>query len=384
MLGRAFDRKRSVTVRTELSDLESSLTPIVEGQLLPGASRADQCGRLVPQNFEALASLGLFAMAVPESSGGLGLSPPVMRRVLRMISSGCGTTAFAFAQHHGTASAVASTTNTVLRERWLPALCRDTLAGIAFAHLRRPGPPVLQAEASGGKGWVLRGQAPWVTSWGTAEVVAVAAATTDGRIVWSLIDARESEHVTVAERFELAAMNSTQTVALRFDGLAISAADVLDIVDLDDWAQRDRLLAVRPSPLCLGVGDRALRELERAAPAEAEDLAPFWSARSARAEEQCRRVDEAVRTLGPGEGADGRPDGVRSLDGLISEVADARADTVTSTLRLCTALASASGGAALELDHAAQRLHREAMFYVVQAQSGDGKTAMLRHLARTT
>jgi hypothetical protein len=48
--------------------------------------------------------------------------------------------------------------------------------------------------------------------------------------------------------------------------------------------------------------------------------------------------------------------------------------------RLCTALLAATGGAAMESGHPAQRLSREALFYVIQAQSGDGRAAMLRRL----
>jgi len=58
---------------------------------------------------------------------------------MRVLGSGCGATAFAFAQHHDVASGVARSENGDLRERWVPSLRTDMLAGVAFAHVRRPG-----------------------------------------------------------------------------------------------------------------------------------------------------------------------------------------------------------------------------------------------------
>ena len=315
-------------------------------------------------------------MAVPTAVGWLGLRAPEVRRVLRMLASGCGVTAFAFAQHHGTVGAVVTTENQSLRDDQLPHLVRDKLAGIAYAHVRRRGAPVLSAQPAGdvvGGDWVLNGSAPWVTSWGVADVIGVAANTDDGRLLWALVDAAEGPGLSVAKSFDLMAYSATQTVALEFDGYVVPAERVLSVLDMDTWRTRDRLLAARPNPLCVGVGDRALVELAAIAPELGAELSPWWEGIAAAAEANSAAVDGAL--------AGGKLDANSpEYTELIETVATARADTVLATQKLSTALLAATGGAAMELGHSAQRLSREALFYVIQAQSGDGRAAMLARL----
>jgi len=349
--------------RPETSVLFDRLVEVVASQLVPGAAGVDRSGVFPKANIDALAELGLFGMVVPEHLGGLGLTSTEARAALRLVSSGCGATAFAFAQHHGATGAVAATRNSGLNATWLPRLLADTLAGTAFAHVRRPGKAVLSAVADG-EAWVLRGTAPWVTSWGQAEVMTVAATTDDGQLVWALLPAVESPGIGVDKRFDLMVFQATQTVALRFDALRVEPEQVLSVSDFGRWAIRDRALSARPSPLCLGIGDRAIAELERVAPDLAASMEPWWTEQLRVAELQCVRVDEAIA----GQAID---------DELVVATAASRTAALLAVQRLTTALLAASGGAAIEHGHVAQRLGREALFYVIQGQSPDGKAATL-------
>ena len=192
-------------------------------------------------------------------------------------------------------------------------------------------------------------------------MLGVAAPTDDGRLVWSLVPAREGDGVTVAKRFELSVLGATSTVALRFDRHRVEPDRVLSVVDFATWAERDRHLAARPNALCLGIGDRALALLGAIDGERAGELAPAWAALGARAEAQAAAVD------------------TRRSDE--AEVARARAETVLATQHLTSALLAAVGGRAMERGHPAQRLHREAGFYVVQAQSAAGRAALLDRVA---
>lgn len=343
-------------------DLGRGLDELV-AMLLASAEHTDGADHLPDGHFRAMAALGLNGMAVAVESGGLGLTPPEVRLVLRRLGSGCGATAFAFAQHHGTTAAVAASKNTAMRDRWLGRLTGDTLAGIAYAHVRRPGPPALRAEpASDTDGaWILDGRAPWVTSWGLAEVLGVAAQTADGRLLWSLVPASEGGGLSVAKRFELSVLGATATVALTFDGYRIEPDRVIDVVDFGPWADHDRHLAARPNPLCLGIGDRALALLGDIDADRADRLQPAWGELGRRAERQAQTVDR------------------RQADE--AAVAKVRAEAVLGTQHLTAALLAAVGGGAMELGHPAQRLHREAGFYVVQAQNAAGRAALLDEVA---
>lgn len=343
-----------------MSELLERVAEVADTVLWPAAQDVDRAPIIPRGHLDALADLGLFGQAAPPELGGLGLAPPDTRRMLRLIGSGCAATGFAFAQHHGLVGALVRTDNAELRHRWLAALCGRTLAGIAFAHVRRPGPPVLTAAPLDGGSWQIQGEAPWVTSWGLAEVFYVAAVSPDDRVVWFVIPGQEEPGLTASGPLALAVLGATATVRLRFDGYRVPAEAVVDVVDRAPWAVGDRRNAARPNPLCLGVGDRALAQLAVAEPAAAEALRPWWEAVSARAEAAAVLVD----------GQQGEP----------ADLAAARAETIGGAQRLTTALLAAVGGAGAMLSHPAQRLAREALFYVVQAQNADGRRATLESL----
>ena len=348
-----------------MSELLERVAEVADTVLWPAAQDVDRAPIIPRGHLDALADLGLFGQAAPPELGGLGLTPPDTRRMLRLIGSGCAATGFAFAQHQGLVGALVRTANADLRDRWLAPLCQRTLAGIAFAHVRRSGPPALAATPLDGSGdastgWRIEGEAPWVTSWGLAEVFYVAAVTPDDRLVWFVIPGEEVPGLVASEPLALAVLSATATIRLRFDGYRVPATDVVDIVDRAPWAVGDRRNAARPNPLCLGVGDRALTELSRAEPPAADALRPWWEGVSARAEAAAVLVDRQ--------------------QGDPADLAVARAESITGVQRLTTALLAAVGGGGAILTHPAQRLAREALFYVVQAQNADGRQATLQSL----
>src|SRR5919204_4713577 len=73
-----------------------------------------------------------------------------------------------------------------------------------------PGPPRMQAREAEG-GWLFTGTAPFVSGWGLIDVVHAAARTDDGKLVWALLDAAETETLHV-DRLHLVALNATVTV----------------------------------------------------------------------------------------------------------------------------------------------------------------------------
>ena len=77
-----------------------------------------------------------------------------------------------------------------MRRRWLGPLSRgEVRAGLALGGLR-PGPPTVRVRPVGG-GYVLDGQAPWVTGWGMVDVLLVAGRDADDTAVWLLVDVAE-------------------------------------------------------------------------------------------------------------------------------------------------------------------------------------------------
>lgn len=336
---------------------------VADEVLFPLAQTVDR-SPIPATHVEALRDTHLFSF--------IGAAPADIRRAMAAIAGGCGATFFVWAQHHGVVRNVATSTNAALRAALLPSLLDGSIvAGTAFAHVRRTGSVAVRATRIDG-GWKLDGLAPWATSWGIADRFTIAAITDDGRVVWAVLPGDGGPGVTTDE-LELPVFSSTGTVALRFDGAPIADADVLKIENAERWRTTDRQRASVGAPAVLGVVARAIGLLRDAslddddrAHAAAErldmELTERWLADDRFTTELDSLADDAT-----GE----------AIEHLIAAASAHRAECLGLGQRATTALLAAVGGGGMDLSHPAQRLSREAAFYVIQAQTGDGRAATL-------
>jgi alkylation response protein AidB-like acyl-CoA dehydrogenase len=345
----------------------------VADEVLFPAAQATDVAPLVPRaNLEALRDAGLHGLQGPaDVPGGIGADHIAARPALEAITGGCGATAFVYAQHHGAVRRVA-TGDGPARAVWLPRLCDgSTLAGIGFAYLRRPGPPAVRATPDG-DGWRLDGEAPWITGWGLAEVFVLMARADDGRVVTVAVDRPYDLGQLVAGAPQrLAAMGATGTVALAILGLRVAPEDVVGVQTDEAWRRRDLAGSAMPSAAPLGIADRAIRLLEEREPAAAATLGARLESRRVAADERSAGVAEALAT-----------DDDASLERAIAEGSAERDRGLDLARRATDALIAALGGGAMSLDHPAQRLSREATFYLIQAQTGSLRAATLARTSR--
>ena len=330
---------------------------VADSMLFPRAQDVDRGRAPIGDGLDALAEAGLFGIAGPATHGGVDLGPHDARGVLAAVGSGCGATFFVWVQHHGVVRQLGASANTDLADSLLAPLCAgSSIAGVAFAHVRRPGPPAIRATRVDG-GWRLDGRAPWATSWGIAEWFCVAAESTDGELVWSMVPGDTPAGVTATD-LPLPVFASTGTVALTFDGCVVADSMVVTVEDVDDWRAVDRRRAAVGQPAVMGVADRAIRLLDEIG----DDDATTTARRLRGALDQRWTADVAL--------VDGGGD--------VEAASDHRAACLQLAHRSTMALLAASGGRGMALDHPAQRLAREATFYVIQAQTADGRAATLR------
>jgi hypothetical protein len=126
---------------------------IADDILFPDADRIDASPVVDRRYLDQLAVAGLYDLPAGTQGG----------RVIEALGGASLVTAFIWIQHHSPVRAVAAAGGP-LAERWLGRLRRgDIRAGIAYAALRRPGPPAAVAEPDSTGGWLLSGYAPWVT-----------------------------------------------------------------------------------------------------------------------------------------------------------------------------------------------------------------------------
>jgi alkylation response protein AidB-like acyl-CoA dehydrogenase len=200
------------------------------------AAEVDATGVLPAGHLRGLAEAGLYGIFAPIPAGGLGLRYEDACPVVEELASACLATTFVWIQHFGTLRALLDEqAPTPLRTRFLPGVIRGEIrSGVALAGLL-PGPPRLRATLTS-YGWLLDGEAPWVTGWGHIDLVLVTARGPDEKTVISfLVDAREQPGLT-ATPMRLAAVNASATVRLGFTGLPVPD---------DRYVARDRYDPVR-------------------------------------------------------------------------------------------------------------------------------------------
>lgn len=352
-------------------DLARTLADTV---LAPAAERVDRDATIPTTHFAALASAGLFGILGPLSAGGSDLSHHEARRVIATIAGGCGATFFVWVQHHGVVRTLRRSPNADLRSSFLTQLCTgQVIAGVAFAHARRIGPAAVRATRIAG-GWQFDGFAPWTTSWGIAQQFVIVGESDGGELVWVMIDGNKASGIT-PHHLELPVLAATGTVALEFDRFVATDAEVMTIVDATEWRATDRLSSSIGQTAALGVAERAVSILR--SPTEhgvANDLDVGDACAALLVELTDRWADDDRFVSEISEPIDDRETWIR-------RASRHRARCLEVSRSATTVLLAASGGSGLNLSHPAQRLAREALFYVIQAQTADGRSATIRSVA---
>ncbi len=257
-----------------------------------------------------------------------------------------------------------------ISRRWLLGLqSGEFLAAIAFAHVRRGGPPNPVACPIEG-GWELTGKLDWVTSWDIADVLMLLAATKNESqfVIFYLpiVDfTSRFESCVVGEPLRLLAMSGTHSRPIDFDHTFISNDYVFSVIDSTEWLKADAAKTVLPSPAALGVARAAIEQLNEVASKRKQAQGKI--AASGLASEY-----QALR-----ERAYAATDNSKTPR---SDLISLRVQILEFALKCTVAVITASSGNAMLMGNAAERRVREAMFLQVQAQTQETRNAALARL----
>lgn len=332
--------------------------------LRPTAEQVDRT--VVPRaRLEAWARAGLLGLAGPRAYGGAQAPPAVVREAIEILAGACGATWFVAAQHATPLAALAASANDDLKQRRLAALCRgELLAGVAVAHLRRAGAPAVRATRADG-GWRFDGHVAWMTGWGICDVALLAGRSDADEVVLVLVDAREGDGLRASAPLELAAMQASRTVTLDLDGFSIADRDVVEVSDAASWLAADALRTANPTPHTFGLQRECVRRLAETASQRDDGTAAALAHGLGQEGQRLRRVAYTLLDDVP-------------ADELLADRLAVRASSLELVVRTATALVAATGGSAMSLDAAPQRLAREAVFSLVQAQTAPVREAVLQ------
>lgn len=347
---------------TEAVDVVARATRLAEDLLRPEAEQVDIHG--VPRShLDALAAAGLFGVSSAPDDGGSDVDAATMREVTETLAGADASTWFVWTQHHTPVRTLRRSDNDQLRRRMAPMLASgEVVAGVAFTHLRRPGPAPVTATRSA-DGWTLSGRIDWLTGWQLSDVFLVGAQAGDD-VVWSLLPLADRPGVT-ATSLGLAAMSGTSTVSVTLESVAVNGEDIVLVEPLSGWRETDRLRTADVSPAVFGVAAEAIRRLD-----ERDD--PSARLLSAQAADELTSLKLAAYQLMD------RVEPTEQLDERLSLRASAHA----LALRVTAALVAAGAGRSMLLTSAAQRLAREALFLLVQGQTAAVRDATLKSLAK--
>ena len=323
---------------TSAATLVESAQRIADEVLFPAAVATDAAALVPVEQLDVLASAGLYGVAAPVVAGGAGDDFQATCAVVEALASGCLTTAFVWAQHLGASRAAMLSDNEEVRS-WTPYLFSgERRAGLALGGALQ-GEAQLTASITDG-GWLMTGSSPFVSGWGRVDVIHTAARTVDDRLVWALVDARESATLAV-EPLSLVALNATGTVSAHFHSHHVGADRVTAVEPYAPGPAPPAVLRIHSS-LALGVAARCCQL-----------LGPTLL------DEELVRCRADLDRLDP-----------KTIEGDRAAAADL-------ALRCAAALLVASGSRSLMLDRQQQRLAREALFTVVYALRPGTRAALL-------
>jgi alkylation response protein AidB-like acyl-CoA dehydrogenase len=261
-----------------------------------------------------------------------------------------------------------------LRERWLEHVASgQALAGVAFAHLRRPGAANPAATRIPG-GWRLDGRLDWLTSWDIADLVLLCLRCVDAsgdRVVGLLLPGGTCGEplpagISLGEPLALLAMAGTHTRPMQLDGAEVADSQVLFVEDFSGWSAADAATVCRVSPVVFGCIRGAIADLHQVASSHHDAQALALAAALSRDCQQLRH--QAYRLIDAN--AEDSPELRQRHQGL-------RAQALELAMRSAQAAVIAHAGGAMYCGCAAERRLREASFLLVQAQTADSRRASL-------
>ncbi|GAC00372.1 hypothetical protein GONAM_15_00790 [Gordonia namibiensis NBRC 108229] len=337
------------------STLRTEALRVADDVLFPTAAGVDRTGVVPPSHWRALADAGLYGIAAPVEAGGPGLEFGEVTEILEVLVSGCLSTAFTWLQHHGVVISLSRTPNRSLRDELLePTVTGRLRAGVAYAGVV-PTPPRMTATRTD-DGWVFTGHAPFVSGWGTVDLLQISARDTEtDDVIAAILPTAELPTAVRASPVELTAAAATSTVSLQVDGLPVPDARVVSRVSIDEFFANQNVGVRLNGTLPFGLVRRCTALLDVAGRAPA--------ARRLR-----ERADEARMALDS------------AMDDATALLA-ARADAARLALEAVAALVAARGGEALLHGSDAERLFREASFILVAASRPELKDLLVRRFA---
>lgn len=339
--------------------------------LAADAQAVDLAGAWSVRTVSRLRDAGALGWAVPRRFGGGEFDPQRHVRAYEAVARGSLTAALILTQHDGACQLIAKSENARLAEAVLPALASGAkLATVGISHLTtsmRLGRSALHAEAVPGGAWRLRGAMPWVTSAPCCDLVLAGATLDDGRQLLCTLDPREPG-VRIGPPAELAALQASATCEIQCDGVIVQSSQLVRGPADDVLKRRAPVKSLTVTATAIGHAAAIVDALRAMPTSPGEPDAARIDAMLREFEATRNRVLEAAARRAEAESD--------------PPSTDLRAEVNDLVNRLSLALLAVRKGRGFMRDEPAQRLAREAMFFMVWSLPVEARGESLSRLVR--
>jgi alkylation response protein AidB-like acyl-CoA dehydrogenase len=338
---------------------------VIASEIEPRAADADLHG-VQRSAIDSLARAGFHGSPLPSAAG--------QRELAELLAGSDASTWFCWVQHQSPMRALtgerAVRGGSAVEHRLLHDMQSGRLlSGVAFAHLRRPGPQNPSARRVP-SGWIVDGSLDWVTSWDIADWFLLMVADADSpQVISAFLPAGRGQVSGAArglipgEPLQLLAMSGTHTRPIQLNRVFIHDEDVVAITDLDQWRAGDAIKTADANPATFGLIRGAVAELTAIAEQRSDRQLGEIALALVDDARECRRHAYAWIDASTTEG--------------VHERLTLRARSLGLAQRATTAVLTARAGMAMIRGTSAERRAREALFMLVQAQTRQSRAAFL-------
>lgn len=311
------------------------------------ATPLDRSGDWPAEDLRDLGDAGAWRWFVPQRFGGEEIDPLELHLRYEAIASASVATALIVSQRDSAIGLIDGAEGSPLREAILPEMGQgEFFATIGIAQLTTSQQGGLRAIADGG-GYRLEGVIPWSTGAAKAKFVVAGAVLDDGRQILFVLP-MDVPGVLVGDPMELVALRASWTSRIELPGVRLDQRWILRGPVAKALAGRSRGVPLGQAFLALGLCRGTLELISRHDSDRGRSLASRFG-------DQLSAVrNEVLELCKPGREADAAEAGPR-----------VRASCNDLAVRITQAAVALHKGSALLLDHPAQRLAREAMFFLV-------------------
>ncbi len=304
------------------------------------------------RSMDILSEAGGWKWVIPRKYGGAALGGVELLEAYEAVARGCLATALILTQRDGACELIAGGENDKLKQRLLPAYARaERFTSVGIAQLttsRGTGrQPALRARKNG-RSYTLDGVMPWVTAAEQCDEIVTGAVLPDGRQILACVSC-EDPGVTIEPPMDLMAAGASATSRVRCKAIVVKPDALIRGPAEIALSMRAPVKPLVVSAVGLGLAGALHERLDEAEMAAELRLgiAPLAVHYQ---EERARFFDAATRV--------GRRDAQVDAAGI-------RVRVNMLVTRLALAYLTVSKGAGYTRPHAAERLLREAMLFLV-------------------